>query len=74
MSRKYLLSSFVNKVYDNRNKVYYLQKNRKCYNLETTFQKKVNLSQYSKLRSYQLTTFQTPVTAVLLENFILCVV
>ena len=34
-----------NKVYDNCNKVSYLQKNKKCYSLETTFQKKVNFAQ-----------------------------
>ena len=45
MSRECLSSLFANKVYDNYNKVSYLQKNNKCYNLETAFQKKVNFSQ-----------------------------
>ena len=45
ISRKWLLCLFVNKVYDNRSKVTYLQKNKKCCNLETTFQKKVNFFQ-----------------------------
>ena len=40
-----LSCSFVNKVYDNYNKVPYLERNKKCYNLETIFQNKVNLSQ-----------------------------
>ena len=36
MYRKYLTCSFVNKVYDNYNKVTYLQRNTKWYNLQTT--------------------------------------
>ena len=36
-----MLLLFVNKVYDNYSN---LQKNKNCYNLETTFQKKVNFS------------------------------
>ena len=34
----------VNKIYDNYNKVSDLQKNKKRYNLEITFQEKVNFS------------------------------
>ena len=34
--------SFVNKVSNNYKKASYLQKNKKYYNLETTFQKKGN--------------------------------
>ena len=52
MSRKQFLRLFVNNVYDNYNNVSYPQKNKKCYNLETTFQKNVNFSQkliYQKL-------------------------
>ena len=45
MSQKQLSRSFVDKVYSIYNKVSYLQRNKKCYNLETTFQKKVNFSQ-----------------------------
>ena len=45
MSQKQLSCSFVNKAYDNCNKVSYLQKNKKYYNLETAFQKKVNFCQ-----------------------------
>ena len=41
---KKLSGSFTNKVYDNYNKVSYLKSNKKCYNLETIFQKKVNFS------------------------------
>ena len=37
MSRKQFLRLFVNNVYDNYNNVSYPQKNKKCYNLETTF-------------------------------------
>ena len=47
--------------------VSYLQRNKKCYNLETTFQKKVSFSQYVKfIRGYYLTTFQIPVAATLI--------
>ena len=42
MYQKYLSFSFVNKVYD---KVSYLQKNKNCFNLEITFQKKDNFPQ-----------------------------
>ena len=45
MSLKQLPCSYVNKVYNNCNKVSYIQKNKKSYNLETTFQKKLNVSQ-----------------------------
>ena len=45
MSCKQLSCSFVNKVYDNCNNVSYLQRNKKCYNLETTFKKKIKFSQ-----------------------------
>ena len=31
--------------FDNNNKVFYLQRNKKCYNLEAAFQKKVNFFQ-----------------------------
>ena len=56
---------FVNKVHDNYNKVY-LQRHKKCYNLETTFQKKVKSSQRVKfISSYYLATFQIPVAATL---------
>ena len=34
-----------NKVYDNYNKVSYLQRNKKCHSMEITFHKKVNISQ-----------------------------
>ena len=37
-----LLWSFVNKVYGSCNEASHLQENKKCYNLETTFQEKVN--------------------------------
>ena len=39
------LCSFESKVYDNCNKVSYLQKNKNCIHLETAFQKNVNFSQ-----------------------------
>ena len=42
---KIIAALIVNKVYDNYNKVSYLQKNKKCHKLEITFQKKVNFSQ-----------------------------
>ena len=45
MTWKQLSCSLVNKVYGNDSKVSYLQRNIKCYNLETTFQKKVKFSQ-----------------------------
>ena len=45
MSQKQLLCLFVNKVYNNYNNLYYLQKNKKYYNLETIFRKKANFSQ-----------------------------
>ena len=66
MSRKQLSCSFVIKVYGIYNKALYLRKTLTCYNLETTFQKKVNFSQYARfIRSYYLTTFQMPVPAAL---------
>ena len=49
----------LNKVYGNYNKLYYLQRNKKCYDLETTFQKKVNFSQVKFKGSYYLTIFQS---------------
>ena len=42
---KIIVGLICKKVYDNYNKVSYLQRNKKCYNLETTFQKEVNFSQ-----------------------------
>ena len=59
--------SFVSKVYDNYDKVSYFQRNKKCYNLETTFQKKVNLSQSVRfIRSYFLIIFQILVPTALI--------
>ena len=41
MSRKNLSCSFVNNVYDNYNKISYLQRNKKCYNnLKSLFRRK----------------------------------
>ena len=59
--------SFVNKVFDNYNKVTYLQKNKICYNLGITFQEKLKFSeQFIYLRSYYMTTLQIPVPAALI--------
>ena len=44
LTRKKFSCSFANKGYNNPNKVSYLQKNEKCCNLETIFQKKVLFS------------------------------
>ena len=41
MSRKLLSRPFLNEIYDNCNKVFYLQKNKKSYDWETAFEKKV---------------------------------
>ena len=54
----------VNKVYDNSNKVSYLQNNKECYNLEITFQKwtflsKLDLSEATHCYT-SYTTFQNP--------------
>ena len=60
------MTKIVNKVYNSYNKVSYLQRNKKCYSLETIFQKKVNFSKQVRfIRSYYLTTFQIPVAATL---------
>ena len=45
MYQKQLSWLFKNKVYDNCNMVSYLQNNKKSYNRETTFEKKVNFYQ-----------------------------
>ena len=58
--------SIVNKAYNNYDKVLHLQKNKKCYNLETTFQKKVKFPQKVRfIGSYYETIFQIPVPAAL---------
>ena len=70
ISWKQLSCSFTNKVCDNYNKVSHFQRNKKCYNLETTFQKNVNFSQYIRfIRSYYLTIFQTSVAVTLNVSF-----
>ena len=64
-----LSSSFINKVYDNYDKVSYLQRNKRCCNLETTVEKKINFSHLVRfIRSYYLTTFQIPVAATLIPD------
>ena len=60
MSRKQFLRLFVNNVYDNYNNVSYPQKNKKCYNLETTFQKNVNFSQKLIYQKLLLDNFPSP--------------
>ena len=48
MSSKIIVVLLCKQVYDSCNKVSYLQKNKKSYNWETTFQKKVNLPEVIK--------------------------
>ena len=60
MSRKQFLRLFVNNVYDNYNNVSYPQKNKKCFNLETTFQKNVNFSQKLIYQKLLLDNFPSP--------------
>ena len=56
-------------VYDNYNKVSYLQRNKKCCNLETQSQKKATFFQETGFsRSYYLTSFQIPFFANLKES------
>ena len=59
------MCSFVRQVYNSSGIL--PPKELKCYNLETTFQKKVIFSQYVRfIRSYYLINFQIPVATTLM--------